>query len=592
MEASNLMARFKGRFATAAVLNCACVALLAAQLVLCFDNVLSESVVNDDYRQNLFWVPSLATPALFTQDLLADYSRSFNPPGLKLLYGLAVNAGLTGPAFGKILSFVLFLVFIAGVACLGRAVGGRNASLVVPLLVTFVLLNNKYYFRACMGGLARNFAFPLQVWMVWALFTRNRPAALMITLLSSLFHPQTFLICLVSLAVWEGIHTARRIGKGRPWRSILPRPAIILLAGSVAAVPVARQAIEMSSQFGPIVTRSEIASMVEFEQGGRWWREKPLGLALSLIEELRADDRLHRESPVPLDLRTLMAVLLFSSFAFWSFYLFRRQRRAFWRWGPVLVSLACGLLVFMVCDLLLARLYFPNRFLRPLIPLIVTALVAERIASGVPAAWRRAPRLVWTGWAGLVIVGMTRLFSAEHDIGYPVDAAVVMPAAAHVRTLPPHSLIAAFPREDADNLATFGEHSLFIQREISHPLYRGFLEEVRRRTYICMAALFPVGGDNDVAMLAREGVDYVLINKGMLLTLARDGTAPGYDEPYGSWLAHRLSSADGRTILNHWTVRMRPFVVYEDDRYLLVSITHLQGAAVAAQTVSSPILRQ
>ena len=37
---------------------------------------------------------------------------------------------------------------------------------------------------------------------------------------------------------------------------------------------------------------------------------------------------------------------------------------------------------------------------------------------------------------------------------------------------------------------------------------------------------------------------------------------------------------------------MRPYVVYEDDRYLVVSIAHLQLPAITAQTVSSPILRQ
>ena len=592
MQASRLTAPFRSRPITAIILNCVCIALLATQLVLCFRNVVSSSVINDDYRQNLFWVPSLASPDLFTKDLLADYARSFNPPGVRVLYGLALGMGLTGPVFSKILSYALFLLFLAGAACLGRAVGGRNARILVPLLVTLILLNNKYYFRACMGGLSRNFAFPLQVWMVWALYTRNRPVALMITLISSLLHPQTFLLCLVMLLAWEGIEAARHIAKRRPLRPLLSRFAVILFAAGVSAVPVATHALSMTSRFGPVVTSSDIGKMDEFEPGGRWWREKPFGLTLSIVEELRADDQLHRRGHFVFDLRTGMAIVLCASFVFWSLYLFRHERRRFWRWGPVLVALSCGLLVFIAGDLLLARLYFPNRFLRPLIPLIVTTLLAERIAMGMPASLRRGGRLAWAGWVGLVIVGTTRFFSAEQDIGYPVDASEMMPAAAHVRTLPPDSLLAAFPKEDADNLSTFGEHSLFIQREVSHPLYRGFLAEVRRRTYVCLTALFPVRGDSDVVPLAREGVDYVLVNKEMLSAFARDGKTPDYDEPYGSWLARRLESADRESILKHWTVRMRPFVVYEDPRYLLVDITHLQGAAVAAQTLSSPIRLQ
>src|SRR5262245_53145959 len=316
MEKSAFWARYGSRTTVVAVLRLACVALLATQLYFCWNNVLSESIVNDDFRQNLFWAPSLATPELFSHDLLADYSRGFNPAGMKLLYGIAVKAGLSGSTFGKILSLALFLIFLAGAASLGRAIGGRNASLVVPLLVAFILLNNKYYFRWCMGGLARNFAFPLQVWMVYALFTRNRPLALIVTLISSLVHPQTFLLCLVSLVAWESIHIFHQIAKGSALRPLLLQPVGILILIVAAAIPLAWQAREMSNQFGPIVTRSDIDTMVEFEPGGRWWREKPLGLGRSLLEEFRGDDLLHRRDRVPLDLATMMSVVMVASFVF------------------------------------------------------------------------------------------------------------------------------------------------------------------------------------------------------------------------------------------------------------------------------------
>ncbi|HEY3174511.1 MAG TPA: hypothetical protein VGK94_01985 [Candidatus Polarisedimenticolia bacterium] len=585
-------ARSAGTTAFPTALKALFLALLAVQFALCAGSFSTDAIINDDYRQNLFWAPSLVSPGLFTHDLLADYSRGFNPPGLKFVYGLALGAGLSGPAFSKVLSIALFLIFLAGVGCLANRLGGRRFPSLPPLLLIFILLNNKYYFRACMGGLARNFAFPLQAWMAYALITRNAPLALFITLVSSLFHPPTFLLCLVSLLAWQLQHAARMLGKGRPMATALRRPVLTLLVGAAAAAPLVLSAVHMSDRFGPIVTRQEVATMAEFQLRGRWWREKPLGLPLSLLEEARVDHKMHRRGLRGLDWRTGMAIVLYGSFIYWVAYLFVHRRALFWRWSPLLLAALCAMFLFTLSDLFLAKLYFPNRFLRPLIPLLVTAIVCERIASGAPAGWTRPRRILWHAWAAVVIVGMTRFFSSDTDVGYPVNAASVLPVAQRVKALPADRLIAAYPKEDADNISIFGEHSVFIQREVSHALYRGYLEEVRRRTFLCLAGLFPVKGDEEVARLAREGVDYVLVNKGMLSRLAESGTVPEYDEPYRSWLLLRLSPARARLIERHWTVRMKPFVEYEDSRYMLVRISDFQAPALAAHTGTSPIIRQ
>ncbi|MGB7910652.1 MAG: hypothetical protein WCF59_00340, partial [Desulfobaccales bacterium] len=76
----------------------------------------SPYVINDDVRQQIFWMQQWLDPQLFRGDLLAEYARRYVPWGVQGLYWLAT--WVTDPiSFSKFLPGLLF-IFLA--LCLYR----------------------------------------------------------------------------------------------------------------------------------------------------------------------------------------------------------------------------------------------------------------------------------------------------------------------------------------------------------------------------------------------------------------------------------------------------------------------------------------
>jgi hypothetical protein len=50
--------------------------------------LMNRYVVADDVRQHIFWIPRLHNPALFRNDLIADYYAAQATPGFAAIYWL------------------------------------------------------------------------------------------------------------------------------------------------------------------------------------------------------------------------------------------------------------------------------------------------------------------------------------------------------------------------------------------------------------------------------------------------------------------------------------------------------------------------
>ena len=84
-------------------------------------------VVNDDVRQQLFWMQQWLDPELFKGDLLADYARDYVPWGVKGLYWLA--SWVTDPiSFSKVLPGLLFVFLALCLYRIGLKLGDRRLA--------------------------------------------------------------------------------------------------------------------------------------------------------------------------------------------------------------------------------------------------------------------------------------------------------------------------------------------------------------------------------------------------------------------------------------------------------------------------------
>jgi len=146
-------------------------------------------VINDDVRQQLFWMQQWLDPALFKGDLLADYARHYVPWGIEGLYWLA--SWVANPvSFSKVLPGLLFIFLALCLYRIGLKLGGRR--LAWTTVAVFWLM--PWFLDNLAGGLARSFAAPLLAFF-WLGWLEGWPWGMGLALmLQALFIPYIFLV--------------------------------------------------------------------------------------------------------------------------------------------------------------------------------------------------------------------------------------------------------------------------------------------------------------------------------------------------------------------------------------------------------------
>jgi hypothetical protein len=113
-------------------------------------------IINDDVRQQIFWMQQWLDPELFRGDLLSDYARHYVTWGVKGLYWL-VSPALNPLLFSKVLPGALFLVLAGCLFKIGEALGRRTLG----WITVAVFWLQPFFLYHMSGGLARAFAAPL-----------------------------------------------------------------------------------------------------------------------------------------------------------------------------------------------------------------------------------------------------------------------------------------------------------------------------------------------------------------------------------------------------------------------------------------------
>ena len=220
---------------------------------------MSPLVINDDLRQQLFWMQRWLDPALYPPDLLNAYSRAYVPWGVQLLYWLGSFAA-NPLEFSKVVTGALFVGQCLLLMGLGRLLGGRPlawGALCAGWLLPFFLDNIS-------GGLSRAFASPLLAAMALAWLTRNTRLLGATLLAQALFIPYIFLPC--ALAVTS--ERAYGFLRGRPGLWLNTRIQGLFFA-ACALLVLAFSAWYSFLGFGPLVSLAETAGRPEFGPQGR-----------------------------------------------------------------------------------------------------------------------------------------------------------------------------------------------------------------------------------------------------------------------------------------------------------------------------------
>ena len=448
-------------------------------------------IINDDVRQQIFWMQRWLDPGLFKGDLLSDYARHYVPWGVQGLYWLA--SWVVGPLyFSKLLPGVLF-VFLA--ACLYQ-IGGKLGDRTVAWMTVGLYWLTPFFLDNLAGGLARGFAAPLLALFLLCWLNRQPWGMAAALLLMALFIPYIFLVAAVAAALaWLTGRTGRVSPPPFP-----ARPAhLLLLAAGAGLVALMNLGFDRAG-YGPLVSAAEMAHRAEFTSRGRfailpvpslWWElispwqdlapfrdAGPVaGVtfclvvgALALTGALRVNWRALRDRLQPVGWLGLSSVLLYVLARFWLFKMFIPDRYVIYTFN---------LFYCLFLALCLQAALKINQWPRTL---AVLALILAATLGGL--------RLQGVGLK---------------------DYAAYQALYAALAQTPKDALIAGHPNL-MDNVPTFARRRAFATYELAQPWSRGYWQKLRPRLDDLFRAYYAADPQEVLAFCRKYRISFLVVD--------------------------------------------------------------------------------
>lgn len=463
----------------------------------------SDYVVQDDAREYVFWMQQFIDPALFPNDLIADYFKSITPSGYAAVYQLMAHLGIEPLTFSKLLPIALGLLL----TIYGFKVSLQLFPVPAAGFVAMQLLNQGLWLREDLAAAApRSFATPLLLAFLYYLLRGSWRSLTLIIILQALFYPLLLFISLgillVRLASWKG------------WLPSLTRRSLIMVAtitglGFLAMLPY----IIASAEFAPTVAAAQARTMPELYPGGRHpfydlnpWKfwligsnsgilprfVPPLvwtGFLLPLL--LKKPTRFPLAAQVSPDTKILpqmAAVALGLYFAAHAVILklFFPTRYTGHTWR-IAIALAAGITLILVLDMTLrACEQMGDRPFKRFAVLSLTVGISVAVVF-YPAFFRHFPR------AGYIVSGETALYE-------------------FFQQQPKDSLIATLA-DEASNIPTFAKRSLLVGREYALPFHLGYYNQIRQRTIDLLDAQYSQDLAETQQFIQKYGVDFWVLHR-------------------------------------------------------------------------------
>lgn len=480
---------------------------LMAGVVFCIAHLhglRSSFVLNDDARQQIYWMQSFVDPGLYPPDLQGDYARLYVPYALKALY--KVVSPFIGPLFfSKILTGLLYVVLAGAMFCIGFRIFGKKGGYITAL-TTLCL---PWFLYNMSGGLARSFVPPLMA-IFMAAWLYERPKLMAGTLLAAaIFIPYLFLILAgaVLLSFVQGM-----IFKNLP-KPPFPKGALHLAIIAVGGLLVySFNASIESAGFGPLVSISDMEGQSIFGPQGRLNIYPLPSIFHEAVYAPLERVGLFRELGLWPGILSLAAIILLAGAGIWQAV----RKGVFRAWAkrgelaallsPFLYLLAASLFLYLLARVIALRLFVPERYLVYSLYLLYTLLIAFGIGQLILAAKFRTPVLVILTLAALAFGGLRQIDLGLYD--YSADQELY----AEARKTPKNAILAGHP-ELMDNVLTFGRRNVYLSFELLHPWSKGYWEEVAPRLENLLGAYY-AKDPNIVRLFAqRRRISYFVVDE-------------------------------------------------------------------------------
>ncbi len=486
----------------------------------------SPYVVNDDVRQQIFWMQQWLDPEIFKGDLLVDYARHYVPWGVKGLYWLA--SWVTDPiSFSQILPGLLFIVLGLCLYRLGLNLGGRRlgwVTLAIYWLMPFFMDN-------LAGGLARAFAAPLLAFF-WLCWQEERPwgvgAAL---LLQALFIPYIFMLGALAVGLaWLGGRAGKTSSPPFPARLV----HFLLLAAGAALVGLMNFSYTAGG-FGPLVSYAEMVNRPEFYAGGRYALLPIPSIFWELISPWEWIAPFRDLGPAAIVVCVVLPAATLWGLARVDWRALAPRLQPFWYLG------LAGLLLYFLARIFFFKLFVPDRYLMYTLNLAYCLLLALGLYTTLQVSrWpKNLAVLILIAAAGL---GVLRL----ENVGLK-DYSVYRPAYAALADIPKDAIVAGHPNL-MDNIPTFARRRALVTYKLAHVWSKGYWQKIEPRLKDLFVAYYAADPQEVIAFCRRYQVSFLVVDDrhftpeflaGGRFLVPMDRKAPRY---LGHILADRLDA--------------------------------------------------
>jgi hypothetical protein len=439
--------------------------------------ILSPYAINDDVRQQVYWMEQWRDRDLYRDHLPTAYARHYVPWGVQAVYRAAAP-WISPVQFSKLLGAILFtatsgLLFLLAAALVDELAG------VLTVCVSFQFA---FFLGAISGGLSRGFVPPLMLLHLLLLARGDALRGGVVVMVQPLFNPYLFLTCLTT----HGLFLLQGLLPQPPWRPA-PRsaPAARLRHLSRLLLPPAAGLLLLLVQhrllqnplFGTLVSKAGMIGQPEYGAAGRYEILPQPSVFFELLRPLVQDP--------PGGLRGITAAavgLALVAACMASGWNGPRLRRHLARLAPLACLPAAALALYGLARLMLLDLFLPSRYLEyPLAILYCLAVgLGLRAAAAAEGVKKRLKLLIPI----LVLLGALRLEGVALT-----DYGALAPLYRFFHATPAGCTVAGHP-ELMDSLMTFGRRKAFVSYELSHPwavdywrIIKGWTEELFEAYY-------------------------------------------------------------------------------------------------------------
>ncbi len=461
-------------------------------------------LVQDDARQHVFWMRRYLDPALFPNDLIADYFQTVAPAGYKAFYWIFAKFGVDPMLLAKLLP--------AAIGLLGAYLAFRVFMELLPdprgAFIASVLICQMLWIKDdVMSATPRAFGYPLFLLFVLLFLRRSFFACSVVLVLEGLFYPPGMIIS-AGLPVLNLIQ--RDAGR---FRFSCTRSDYVFCAAVIVLAALFSIGFENSAaSYGPIISAKTARAMREFGPEGRTSFFHP-GLGFWLTNQRTGF--FPRKVPAPIFWGGLIFFLLY---AFGKFPGRQRMRKAL---SFILRLLLVLFGLWAVAHAFLFKFYLPSRYSQWVLYLLEPIVAAVAISTLFDASkrWTTAqiqiqPWMIQAAKMSLYLAGIALLLYPHFRKGLPRDSYLEGKSPklyAYLQTQPKDVRIASLT--ESDMIPTFAQRSTLASAEYAIPYHQGYYRQIRERGQDLVRAHYSSRLDEVQEFIRKHHVDLWIVDR-------------------------------------------------------------------------------